>query len=321
MQDSIPKSRSVSLQERAFTMGEFIGINGYRINHTVLKNYFAKIGYSTHETPHFLIGQHSKLSKKLVIHRFAPDEIDATLGSYLLDELKPLGILSQPQQFSDLFGVILFSLFPHDIQKAQHLFAMNTFKRYHKLLEDENILIHSHSTVEMFATLYRRVFELLVGESVLDAGCSFGFMPLLLGERFPSLKKIVGIDIEAEPFLTVRAIAKEYSLNNVSFKQVDLLSDNFETLGCFDTVILLHVLEHFTEQQMYQVLTHILKLVSQRLIIAVPYEAVEPEVIYDHKQLFSEKKLEIVGQWCIEQLKTGQTHYEYCEGGLLIISR
>ena len=321
MHENSPKPKKVSLQECAFTMGDFIGINGYRMNRTFLKNSLVEKGYHMCETPHFLIGQHSTLSKKLIIHWFAPEEIDITLGNYFISDLKPLGILSQSHQFSDLFGVIMFSLFPHDIQHAQHLFAMNTLKHYHNLLESDNNSIRSHFTAEIFTALYRRVFELLVGESILDAGCSFGFLPLLIGEHLPSLKKVVGIDIEADPFSVVRTIAEERSVKNVSFLQADLLVDNSTVLGCFDTITLLHVLEHFTELQMYQVLTHILKVTSQRLIIAVPYEPEEPEAIYGHRQLFSRKKLEAVGLWCIQQMKTGQVFYEYCEGGLLVIDR
>jgi len=315
------KPKKVSLQERAFTMGEFIGVNGYRMNRTHLKQQFVEMGYHLCETSHFLIGQHSNLSKKLVVHWFAPEEIDVTLGSYFLTDLKPLGMLSQPHQFTDLFGVIMFSLFPHDIQRAQHLFAMNTLKHYHSLLENGNNSIQSHSPDEIFTTLYRRVFELLIGDSVLDAGCSFGFLPLLIGERSPSFTKVVGIDVEADPFSVVRTIAQERSVKNVSFLQADLLIDNSTMLGYFDTIILLHVLEHFTEQQMYQVLTHILKVTLQRIIIAVPYESEEPEAAYGHRQLFSREKLEDVGLWCIQQMKTGRVSYEYCEGGLLVIDR
>ena len=323
MSNNSLKIRKVSLQERAFTIGDFIGVNGYRVNRTALKNYLADVGYQVCETPHFLIGQHPTLPKKLVVHWFAPEEIDVTLGSYFLSELKPLGILSHPNHFSDLFGVIMFSLFPHDIQRAQHLFATNTLRKYRALLENGIDSTHSdsHSSAEIFATLYRRVLELQIGESILDAGCSFGFLPILMGEHLPTLNKAVGIDIQGEPFAIARTIAEEHHIKNVLFLQADLLVDNSSTLGCFSTVTLLHVLEHFTEQQMYQVLTHLLHVVSHRLIIAVPYEAGEPEVAYDHKQLFSRQKLEAVGQWCIQQMNMGRVAYEYCEGGLLIVDR
>ena len=84
-------------------------------------------------------------------------------------------------------------------------------------------------------------------------------------------------------------------LTNVEFSQGDLLADNFSSLGYFDTVTVLHVLEYFTETDMYLVLANLLKVTSHRLIISVPYEPSEPETAYGHQQLFTRVKLEAVG--------------------------
>jgi hypothetical protein len=82
------------------------------------------------------------------------------------------------------------------------------------------------------------------------------------------------------------------------------------------------MLEHFNESDMYRVLSNLLKIMSQRLIIAVPYEADEPEIIYGHQQLFSRDKLEEVGTWCLRQLAgQGKITYEECAGGLLLVER
>ena len=98
------------------------------------------------------------------------------------------------------------------------------------------------------------------GESLLDAGCSSGFLPLILSERLTALRNVAGIDIRAEPFAVARAIAQERHLENVYFKQVDLLSDEMGSFGPFDTVTMLHVLEHFSEADMYGVLAKLLRL-------------------------------------------------------------
>jgi SAM-dependent methyltransferase len=170
--------------------------------------------------------------------------------------------------------------------------------------------------------LYRRVFQLRVGERFLDAGCSFGFLPLLIAERFPYLNQVVGIDIDADSFPTVRAIAEEQQLRHVHFTQVDLHDGDFTSLGVFDTVAALHILEHFNESEMYRVLTNLLQITSQRLIIAVPYESGEPESAYGHKQLFSRDKLEAVGRWCLQHLgEHGRISCEEGAGGLLLIER
>jgi 2-polyprenyl-3-methyl-5-hydroxy-6-metoxy-1,4-benzoquinol methylase len=170
--------------------------------------------------------------------------------------------------------------------------------------------------------LYRRVFELQSGTSFLDAGCSSGLLPLLLAEQVPSLSRIVGVDIRPQPFGTARTLAEEHQLKNVQFIQADLLDSGFCELGLFDTITLLHVLEHFSEQDMYRVLAHLLAITGQRLIIAVPYEHETPEIIYGHEQLFSQTKLEAVGQWCLQQWNgKGTMHYEDSADGLLIVER
>ena len=199
-------------------------------------------------------------------------------------------------------------------------FGINSLERYHHLLTEPNNTPSCDFPIDVFTTLYKRVCDLLVGESLLDAGCSFGLLPLVMAERVPSLMRVVGADIETEPFITVRAIAEERHLKSVQFVQADLLTDDIEKLGTFDTVTVLHVLEHFTEEEMYQVLTRLLKVTTRCLIIGVPYEP-ELESVYGHKQVFVPDKLKAVGQWCIDRLGEGSMSIEDCVGGLLVVNR
>ncbi len=312
--------KGIPFRERAFLKGNVIGVNAYRINRTSLKQRLTEGGYQLHETPHFLIGLQAP-SPILVIHWFAPQEIDVDLGYHFMEELKPIGILAQPNNYGDVFGAVVGSLFPRDSQRAWHLFGTNTLWRYHHLLAVESKPPRYDSPIDVFSTLYRRVCELVVGESLLDAGCSFGFFPLVVAERIPSLTKIIGVDILTDPFPVTRAIAAERHLTNVEFTQADLLADDIRTMGRFDTVTVLHVLEHFSEIDMYSVLTNLLEVTEQRLIIAVPYEPGEPESAYGHAQLFSHARLKSVGHWCLEQLGGGRTTCEECVGGLLVVDR
>jgi len=315
-------AKGVSFQERAFSMGNIIGVNAYRVNRALLKHRITEDGYQIHETPHFLVCIKAA-SPTLLVHWFASKEIDAGLGRYFLEELKPLGILGQPHNFGDAFGSVVSSLSPGDPEHAWHLFGTNTLERYHQLLATERSAVHCNcdSPLDVFSRLYRRICELVVGDSLLDAGCSFGFLPLVVAERVPSLTNVVGVDIRVEPFPVTRAIAAERHLTNVRFRQADLLANDFSAVGRFETVTVLHVLEHFTEADMYRVLTNLLQVTVRRLIIAVPYEPGEPEVAYGHKQLFSRDRLEAVGQWCLAQLGGGRFRCEDCAGGLLFLDR
>jgi SAM-dependent methyltransferase len=240
-----------------------------------------------------------------------------------MQELKPLGLISDAQHFGQVFGVVVCSLFPHNPQQALHLYATNTLQCYRSLLTKTNgEWNQGDSPIHAFAAVYRRVFQLCVGERFLDAGCSFGFLPLLIAEHFPFLAQVVGIDIETEPFPIVQGIAQEQQLKHVHFTRADLLAEDFSSLGVFDTVTAIHILEHFTESEMYRVLINLLQITSQRLLLAVPYESGEPEIAYGHQQLFSRDKLETVGMWCLRQLEgRARIAYEDCAGGLLLIER
>jgi SAM-dependent methyltransferase len=297
-----------------------IGINAYRVNRTSLKQRISEGRYQIQETPHFLVCQQPG-APTIIVHWFPPTAIDGNLGHHFMEELKPFGVLAVLRGFSDVFGAVVNSVFPQDPQRAWHLFGTNTLKRYHQLIGAGIPFPHYEFPVEVFAALYRRVCELHVGTSLLDAGCSFGFLPLVIAERVPALTKVVGVDMNAEPFPVTRAIAEERHLKNVQFVQADLLSDELSALGSFDMVTVLHVLEHFTEAEMYRVLKNLVKITSRRLVLAVPYELDKPEAAYGHEQLFTREKLEAVGQWCIEQWGGGHMQCEDCVGGLLYLDR
>jgi SAM-dependent methyltransferase len=315
--------KRVPIRDRAFTIDDLTCINGYHANLTLLKQRFLKGDYRIQESPHFILCTRTTAPSTILVHWLSPEEIDADIGSIFMQELKPHGLLSNAQQFGQVFAVVIFSLFPNDPQQALHLYATNTMQRYRNLLKSTSIDYSiSDSTIHAFVSVYRRVFQLHVGERFLDAGCSFGFLPLLIAERFPPLAQVVGIDIDADSFPIVRAIAEQQQLKHVHFTQTDLLADDFASIGFFDTVTALHMLEHFNESDMYRVLSNLLKITSQRLILAVPYEEDKPEIIYGHQQLFSRDKLEAVGTWCSRQL-AGQVRitYEECAGGLLLVER
>jgi 2-polyprenyl-3-methyl-5-hydroxy-6-metoxy-1,4-benzoquinol methylase len=315
--------KRVPIQDRSYTINELTGINGYLANRTLLKQRFAEGGYLLQETPHFLLFTRTAAPSTILVHWIAPEEIDADIGNRFMQELKPLGLISDAQHFGQVFGVVVCSLFPHNPQQALHLYATNTLQRYRSLLTETNGEWNQvDSPIHAFAAVYRRVFQLCVGERFLDAGCSFGFLPLLIAEHFPYVAQVVGIDIETESFPIVQAIAEKQQLKHVHFTRADLLAEDFSSLGMFDTVTAIHILEHFTESEMYRVLTNLLQITSQRLLLAVPYEPGEPEIAYGHKQLFSREKLEAAGMWCLQQLEgPGRIAYEDCAGGLLLIER
>ncbi len=74
---------------------------------------------------------------------------------------------------------------------------------------------------------------------------------------------------------------------------------------------------------MYRVLANLLTVTGHRLIVVVPYKEGEPSPAYDHKQLFSQARLEEVGAWCIKQLQGAARMWDEGitpSGGLLLIA-
>lgn len=316
---------SIPIQERSVRVGGVIVVNGYRVKRTSLQARFAEGGYQLHETKHFLLFTRAEEPKLVLVHWFAPEEITTSVPGYLAEELKSFGLITNNRQLGEFFaGIVGGALFPGDVQRAWNYFGANTLQRLLAFVGSSTTPgVAEYGICAASAFLYQRVLELCVGERFLDAACNGGFLSLLLAERIPFVREAVGVDLDAEVFRVAQHLAEERHLTTVRYVQADLLSAHFSAMGMFDTVTALHVLEHFSEEEMYRVLANLLQVTSHRLICAVPYEE-ELSSAFDHKQLFTKAKLEAVGAWCLEQLHgTARMWYEYLphETGLLLIER
>jgi SAM-dependent methyltransferase len=321
-----PPTGSISIQERSVRVGDVIVVNGYRVKHARLERQFADAGYQVHETKHFLLFTRAEEPKLILVHWFAPEDLHTNLSHHLAEELKPLGVITSNQVLGELMtGIVGGTLYHDDVRRAWNYFGANTLQRL-LLLVSSAMSPHlpDYGSLGASATLYQRVLELAIGERFLDAACNGGYFPLLVAERVPFVREVVGVDRDAEVFQVAQELASERHLTSVRYVQADLLADDLSTLGRFHTVTALHVLEHFTEEEMYRVLANLLSVTAHRLICAVPYEDDSPSQAYDHRQLFSRAKLEAVGAWCIEQLHgQARTWYEDIAppGGLLLLER
>ncbi len=318
-----PQTQKVSIHERSVLVGDLIVVNGYKVNCASLKQRFAEGGYHAQETSHFLLLTRQEAPSTVLVHWFGPEEMNADIKHFLMYELQPLGLLKQSSDYGKILSGIVGSFFPDDARAAWHAYGAKTLQRFLLFLSTAHTppVFDYYATIGAFATWYQRVCELCVGESFLDAGCESGLLPLIIAERIPFMAHVVGIDIQTGMFSVASALAEEWHLPQVRFIQADLLNANFEAVGQFDTVTAIGVIEHFTEQEMYLVLANLLKVTRQRLIMVVPYEQ-EPEVIYEHKQVFTRAKLEMVGQWCVQQWGGASRMWcEECEGGLLLVEK
>jgi len=321
----VQPARTIPIHERSVLVGEVIVVNGYRANRALLKGRFAEGGYQVHETKHFWLFTRAEEPKTILVHWFASEEMTTNIPGYLAEELKRFGLVNSNHQLGELFaGIVGGALFPGDVQRAWNYFGANTLQRLLAFIGSSTTLgVSEYGIFAASAVLYQRVLELCVGERFLDAACNGGFLSLLLAERVPFVREAVGVDLDAGVFRVAQDLAKERHLANVRYLRADLLTDDFGTIGMFDTVTALHVLEHFTEAEMYRVLANLLQITSHRLICAVPYEE-EPSSAFDHKQLFTREKLEAVGVWCLKQVQgKARMWYEDLprQTGLLLIER
>ena len=317
-----PIHKIVSIQERSVLVGELIVVNGHGANLTLLKQRFAEGGYQVQETPHFLLFTRPKEPTTVLVHLFGAEELHADIKHFVTLELKLSGILNSSQRFGEVLAGIVGSFFPTDVRRAWSYFGANTLQRFLIYLSTVSTPPYpDYTSIGSFATQYKRICELCAGKTFLDAGCESGFLPVLIAERLPFMERVVGIDLRPDMFDVVRALARERHLSTVEFLRADLLSEDLATLGRFDTVTAIGVLEHFTEADMYRVLDNLLRVTVQRLIAIVPYER-EPELVYGHEQIFTPEKLESVGKWCVERLGgKGRIWVEECIGGLLLLER
>lgn len=315
----------IQMPERSVPVGDVWVMNGNGLNQRALKRRLLQSGYQVQETPHFFYCTREKEPSAILVHWYALADLHSSIVSHLVEEMRPFGRVPNSARLGELMTGIVGTLFPENVRRGWNYFGANTLQRLIALVSTVVPEVpFDWGTLEGAAALYQRVLELCAGKRFLDAGCNNGLFALLLAERRPFVKEVIGVDIDAEAFRAAQELAIERNLPNVRYVQADLLSENdIRALGVFDTVTALHVLEHFSETDMYRVLSNLLQVTKHHLILAVPYEE-EPTAAYDHRQCFTRAKLEQVGRWCIEHLDgAGQMWCEdrAVEGNLLLIEK
>ncbi len=295
-----------------------------------LADQMASRGYSVRQTPHFVVCQRSDRAPDLVlIHTFDTTSIDEDLPDMIGVELGGIGAVRTENEYSDALFAIMASSFQranaNDDAELSSLaiwrrYSLNTLVRLRPLLtEDHPQSKRTASHVAQFAIIYRRVLKLGIGTTFLDVGTSLGFLPILTAELVNALA-ITACDSRPEVLNCAADLAATTKNDRIHFLVRDVLQPDFQQLGQFDTVSAVHLIEHFTDEQLPTALTNLLEVTAHRLIIAVPYEP-EMQALYGHKQLFNEMRLRSLGEWCVEHLNGGRFLYEEVSGGLLMIER
>ena len=234
-------------------------------------------GMHSIRTPHFLIADGRVRPRA---HRGISNE----LADHIAAELVPLGLVPDGAAFERVFVDAVLSSQPHPDQ-AWAAFYANTLGL---LRRAEGA---GTGSVATFARIYARALALIRGRTVLDAGCCFGFLPLLAAERDPRLK-VIGADLVP----ATAALAGRISHGRGSrarFAAADLLALPVADQAV-DTALAVHVLEHLPAGATGQALTQLRRVARQRVVIAVPLEET-PDPVFGHLQAFDLPRLAELG--------------------------
>src|SRR5258708_5158116 len=174
--------------------------------------------YRVRETPHFVVCHEPSANKSLLMHRFSQAEIDADLITLIEQELPIVGLLTSPQEYAAVLFAVLASTFPAPRNQTliwRH-FCLNTLARLRVLIAQAPETFHTAAShVVPFAAIYKRVMELVVGNSLLDVGSSFGFLPVLMAERASNMS-LVGCDINPDALRCSTDLAAVSQMNQVT---------------------------------------------------------------------------------------------------------
>lgn len=276
----------------------------------------------------------------IIVHDFAPAEIDNNLGYHVVSELLPLLSAHRHRIDSGYGEQDLFERAVGDIVRsmagnegaAWRLFYANTLDATQRSAglgqPPEPPSEPAGDFIGLFGAIYRRALELIdslpssaTPTTVLDVATCFGFFPLLLARVRPaSLGKIAGCDLNP----ALMAFAGDYASHDgsdaVRFGVADILADDIERdlaplSARFDAVTALHLLEHLEPAQTDRAMANLWRLAARRLIVAVPLEKT-PDPRYGHRQIFDRERLLALGRTL-----GGRCEYFEHHGGWLVVDR
>jgi SAM-dependent methyltransferase len=233
--------------------------------------------------------------------------LDNDLADVIVAELAPLGLIPDLAAFERLFVRTVEGSAPTP-GLAWNSFYRNTLLRLRALANSSG----EGGSVATFARIYAQAARLVTGSSVLDIGCCFGFLPILLAEQRPDVL-VLGCDLSAGTVGLAGRVARGVG-SGAHFFAADAVRLPLPDRA-MHTITVVHVLEHVSSSTGDDVLAEALRVADQRVVVAVPLEY-EPNPAYGHLRTFTARELRALG------LATGWLYTAWVsDGGWLLLDR
>lgn len=230
--------------------------------------------------------------------------LDNDLAEAIVTELAPLGLVPDQAAFERLFVRTVEASAPTP-GLAWSSFYRNSLLRLRTPGDDAG-------SVATFSRIYAQAARALRGSSVLDLGCCFGFLPILLAERRPDAL-VIGSDLSAGTVALAGRVARSLG-SPARFLTADATRLPLPNRAV-DTVTVLHLLEHLPVAAGLAVLAEAARVAERRVVVAVPLEDT-PNPAYGHLRTFTLRSLRDLGR------TTGWlSQVSECDGGWLCLDR
>ena len=251
------------------------------------------------QTPHF------RVHGNVVEPRFPLARLDNELTDFIASELGPLGLVPDQKAFERIFLDVVLATAQRPTL-AWRAFYRNTLRRLRQPAAE------GQSSVGTFARIYAGVLPLIRGTRILDVGCCFGFLPMLLAEQDPGLA-VLGCDVTPGSVTLAHSMAAELR-SRVTFLAGDVQHLPFRS-EAVDTVLSVHVLEHLPAVATLTAVAELCRVARHRVVVAVPLEA-SPDPTYGHLQVF-----DLCALWEIGAETGWKCGVHEDEGGWLVLDR
>jgi len=232
----------------------------------------------------------------------ALDALDNDLAGWIERTLVRPGIVA-PAAFEAAFVALVESAAP-DRLDAWAAFYGNTLDR----LATGNSA--GSGTIAEFVPIHEMASSLVRGSRVVELGCCFGFLSLLLARAGHA---VTAVDLVPGTVALLRTIAARLGLR-VTAVVGDAVRPPLADASA-DTVLAVHLLEHLPHETGAAAIAQMQRVARRRVVVAVPFED-EPNRTWGHVRTFDHAELEALGA------RSGWTFdvFEH-HGGWLVLDR